>query len=67
MYPIIDFLDSFTNIKELHLIPYHSFGKSKYQQLGREYKYRVEALDKNELEPFLQYAKNKGLETVIGG
>lgn len=67
MHSIIDFLDSFTNIKDLHLIPYHSFGKGKYQQLGREYKYRAEALDKNELEPFLTYAKNKGLKTVIGG
>lgn len=67
MHLIIDFLDSFTNIKNLHLIPYHSFGKGKYQQLGREYKLRAEALDKNELEPFLIYAKNKGLKTVIGG
>ena len=67
MHSIIDFLDFFTNIKELHFIPYHSFGKSKYHQLGREYGYRAEALDKNELEPFLIYAKNKGLNTVIGG
>lgn len=67
MHAIIDFLDSFTNIKNLHLIPYHSFGKGKYKQLGWDYKLRVEALDKNELEPFLTYANNKGLKTVIGG
>lgn len=67
MHAIIDYLDSFTNIKELHLIPYHSFGKGKYDQLGWDYKLRVEALDKSELEPFLIYANNKGLKTVIGG
>ncbi len=67
MHSMIDFLDSFTNIKNLHLIPYHSFGKGKYMQLGLEYKYRAEALDKNELEPFLLYAKTKGLKAVIGG
>lgn len=67
MRAIIDYLDSFTNIKALHLLPYHSFGKGKYQQLGRDYKLRTEALDKRELEPFLIYASNKGLKTVIGG
>ncbi|HHW00269.1 MAG TPA: glycyl-radical enzyme activating protein [Clostridiaceae bacterium] len=67
MHAIIDYLDSFNNISELHLLPYHSFGKGKYQQLGRDYKLRTEALDKSELEPFLVYANNKGLKTVIGG
>jgi pyruvate formate lyase activating enzyme len=67
MHSLIDFLDSFTNIKNLHLIPYHSFGKGKYHQLGWEYKYRAEALDKKELEPFLLYANTKGLKAVIGG
>ena len=67
MHAIIDYLDSFSNIKELHLLPYHSFGKGKYQQLGRDYKFRTEALDKSELQPFLAYASNRGLKTVIGG
>jgi len=67
MHAIIDYLDSFTNIRELHLLPYHSFGKGKYQQLGLDYKFRTEALNKSELEPFLEYANNKGLKTVIGG
>ncbi len=64
---IIDYMSTFTNIKKLHLIPYHSFGKGKYQQLGRDYSCRVEALDKKELEPFLEYAESKGFTTVIGG
>lgn len=67
MHAMIDYLDSFSNIKNLHLIPYHSLGKGKYQQLGWEYKLRAEALDTNELKPFLIYAHNKGLKTVIGG
>lgn len=67
MHSIIDYLDSFSNIENLHLIPYHSFGKGKYQQLEREYKLRAEALDKDSLEPFLIYANNKGLKTIIGG
>ncbi len=67
MHSIIDFVGTFTNINNIHLIPYHSFGKGKYLQLGREYKLRAEALDKDELKPFLIYAENKGLKTIIGG
>lgn len=67
MHMIIDYLEDFKNIKKLHLIPYHSFGKGKYQQLGRDYNCRVEALDKKELEPFSEYGKSKGFTTVIGG
>lgn len=67
MHSIIDFVGIFTNIKSIHLIPYHSFGKGKYLQLGREYKLRAEALDKDELKPFQIYAENKGLITIIGG
>jgi pyruvate formate lyase activating enzyme len=67
MHAMIDYVVSFSNIKNLHLIPYHSLGKGKYQQLGWDYKLRSEALDKNELEPFLIYAHNKGLKAVIGG
>lgn len=67
MHAMIDFLNSFSNIKNLHLIPYHSFGKGKYQQLGWEYNLRTEALDKEALKPFLLYAENKGLATIIGG
>jgi pyruvate formate lyase activating enzyme len=67
MHAMIDFVDSFENIKELHLIPYHSFGKSKYEQLGRDYTLPAEALDKEYLKQFVYYAENKGLKTIIGG
>lgn len=67
MHSMIDFLCSFNNIKKLHLIPYHSYGMSKYRQLGREYGCRAEAMEKDELEPFRKYAENKGFVTVIGG
>jgi len=67
MHMIMDHLTAYTNIKKLHLIPYHSFGMGKYRQLGREYKCRAEAMDKEELKPFSEYAESKGFATVIGG
>lgn len=67
MHAIIDFVSSFKNVREFHLIPYHSYGKNKYRQLGWEYPLPAEAMDRECLKPFAQYAENKGLKTVIGG
>ena len=67
MHAMIDYLGSFSNIKSLHLIAYHSLGKGKYRQLGRAYELRADALDNNELKPFVLYANSKGLKTAIGG
>lgn len=48
---MIDFVSTFNNIKEIHFLPYHTFGKGKYQQLGWDYKIEAEPLNKNDLSP----------------
>ena len=38
LYSTAKFLDMLNNIEQIELLPYHRFGKSKYDQLGVEYK-----------------------------
>ncbi|MEN8201577.1 MAG: glycyl-radical enzyme activating protein [Bacteroidota bacterium] len=68
MSELIDFAASLQKVRELHFLPYHTFGLEKYTMLGMEY----EMAHKNqvrdwELAPYIQYAELKGLITRIGG
>ena len=55
-------------IKELHLLPYHTLGVSKYRQLGREYPYHIfESLGPDILKPYIQNGAALGLKIKIGG
>jgi len=67
MREIIDFVSSLTNVRELQFIPYHSYGKNKYSQMGLDYTYPSGTVDKKYLDGFANYAKTKGLKTNIGG
>ncbi|SEO86621.1 glycyl-radical enzyme activating protein [Propionispora vibrioides] len=57
------------NISTVHLLPYHTLGKSKFAQLGLEYPYKDELpmLKNEELVPFCEIGKAKGLAVRIGG
>lgn len=38
LYKLGYFIGQFTNVKALDILPYHTMGKAKYEQLGMEYK-----------------------------
>lgn len=50
LYDLGYFIGQFSNLKTLDILPYHSMGKSKYEQLGIPYKLKdVPDMDKNKL------------------
>lgn len=65
---MVDRVSSIQGIKEIHFLPYHTFGVEKYKMLGMEYKFNNSVqLREEELLPYVQYAESKGFKTLIGG
>ena len=54
-------------IREVHLLPYHTFAKSKYDKLGRVYPWPAGNLRKEDLEPIAEMCKKYELSVRIGG
>lgn len=55
-------------ISEIHYLPFHTLGKSKYEQLEMSYAYSSQKmLTRQELLPYEEYAKARGLTSHIGG
>lgn len=67
MQSIIDFAAGLKNIKEVHFLPYHSFGSSKYTQLGRYYTISNGSVDDNLIKKFVDYAEKLNIKAKIGG
>ena len=68
MEQMIDFVTSLKNVKEIHFLPYHTYGIEKYKMLGIDYIFgNTKQVQDSELKPFIQYALSKGLQTKIGG
>lgn len=68
MNRMIDFAASLEQVSEIHFLPYHTFGKAKYEMLGMDYLMGDHSqVEDSELEPYIRYAQLKGLETRIGG
>ncbi len=54
--------------KSIDLLPYHSFGKAKYEALGRDYPWKnYERLSDEELEILVKVLEDYGLTVDIGG
>lgn len=50
LYKLGYFIGQFSNVKALDVLPYHTMGKAKYEQLGMEYKLDgIPAMDKNKV------------------
>lgn len=64
---IIDFVVS-QKIKEIHILPFHQYGSSKYKGLGR--KYELENLSpptEEEINKIKEKMTNYGLNVIVGG
>jgi len=67
MHSILDFAASLKNVKEVNLLPYHSFGKSKYAQLGRNYDVNDGSVNDALMKKFVDYARKLNIKANIGG
>ncbi len=57
-----------TGISQVHLLPYHTLGKDKYERLGLPYPYPYERMmQKEELQPYREIGQRMGLEVRLGG
>jgi pyruvate formate lyase activating enzyme len=66
---IAAFVKTLPAVKQLHLLPYHRLGESKYKGLGMSYPYEgVEPMAPGAMEPLLETAKLiSGVHCQIGG
>lgn len=65
---ILEFVSSLSNVKEVHLLPYHTMGRAKYDFLGRDYRMGTQTgLVPDVLEPVARIAAILGLRVSIGG
>ena len=65
---MLDFVSTIKGIKEIHFLPYHTFGVEKYRMLGMDYLFdSTVQLREEELEPYIQYAQSQGFITKTGG
>ena len=65
---MVDFVSTIKGIKEIHFLPYHTFGVKKYQMLDMEYLGDTTVqLQEEELVPYVKYAQSQGFITKIGG
>lgn len=56
------------HVSQIHLLPYHTLGTSKYEQLDREYTLQgIKMLLKEDLKDFVEYGKSLGVNIQAGG
>lgn len=65
---IVDHISQYNNIGEIHILPFHQLGSSKYEMLGMSYD--LESLQEDNgdsVEQCKKYAERKGVKVSIGG
>lgn len=67
LYDIIDYVKKL-GIKEINLLPYHSLGENKWEQINKDYLLKdLKMMDKSVLEEYVQYGKSQNINVKIGG
>ena len=64
---IVDLAASFRNVHAVHFLPFHTLGVGKYLLIGKEYRHRADPVPSFDMSPYLDLARNKGLEATAGG
>ena len=65
---IVQFVKENTSVRELHILPFHQLGDSKYEQLGEHYEmYGRETENEKNIATCYAYAKEQGFYVNIGG
>ncbi len=65
---IAKFASSLKGVTEINLLPYHSFGRDKYEGLGREYKMGdLPSPTDEQMQKLKKVAESYGLKCKIGG
>lgn len=54
-------------VKKLHLLPYHTLGKPKYEKMGRVYTMESSMMKEEDLINYCTYAQAIGFDVKIGG
>jgi pyruvate formate lyase activating enzyme len=69
MQAMLDYLKTFNGkIKDVHLLPYHSFAKNKYNRFQKENKLEgLKDFDKKDLVPIKKMFEADGFKVKIGG
>lgn len=64
---VVDFISLF-KIKEVHILPFHQYGSSKYKAIGRGYELMdLKPLQEEEIDIIKKYIESRGITAVIGG
>ena len=64
---IIDLAASFSNIRVIHFLPFHTLGLSKYRLLSKDYRFPTQAAPAGDMTQYLALARSKGLQAGTGG
>ena len=65
---IAEFARTLKGVKEIHLLPYHRLGESKYDRLGKTYQLGgIKSLDKESLAGPKEVIKSYRFEVYVGG
>lgn len=65
---IVDFVSKFEKINELHILPFHQIGSSKFLDLGMDYEMQDHREENDEnINKAKKYAETKGLRVSVGG
>ena len=68
MEAIAEFARTLEGVEEIHLLPYHRLGESKYDRLGKNYKLKgVKPLDKESLSRQKKVIELYKLKVQVGG
>jgi pyruvate formate lyase activating enzyme len=64
---IVALAASFSNIRTIHFLPFHTLGVGKYHLLGKDYRFPAQAGPARDMSGYLTLARGKGLEAITGG